>query len=108
MSIREDTSAAMSLGVNVRLYKAMNFMYGAFWAGVGGALMAPYYRFISSDMFVLDEGFNVLAMVILGGQGTLIGPIIGSTIVNSITEIFITFAKIRIKTGSKLRTNARL
>lgn len=88
MSIREDSAAAMSLGVEVRKYKAINFMYGAFWAGVGGALMAVYYRFISADMFITDEGFNVLAMVILGGQGTLIGPIIGSVMVNMITEFF--------------------
>ncbi|GAA0179930.1 hypothetical protein SH2C18_27170 [Clostridium sediminicola] len=88
MSIREDTTAAKSLGVEVRMYKALNFMYGAFWAGVGGALMSPYYRFLSSDMFVTDEGFNVLAMVILGGQGTLIGPIVGAVMVNTITEVF--------------------
>lgn len=88
MSIREDSAAAMSLGVEVRKYKAINFMYGAFWAGIGGALMAVYYRFISADMFIVDEGFNVLAMVILGGQGTLIGPIIGAVMVNVITEFF--------------------
>jgi len=88
MSIREDSTAAMSLGVEVRKYKAINFMYGAFWAGIGGALMAVYYRFISADMFIVDEGFNVLAMVILGGQGTLIGPIIGAVMVNMITEFF--------------------
>ncbi|GMQ65339.1 branched-chain amino acid ABC transporter permease [Vallitalea maricola] len=88
MSIREDSSAAQSLGVEIRKYKALNFMYGAFWAGVGGALMAPYYRFLSSDMFVTDEGFNVLAMVILGGQGTLAGPVVGAVMVNTITEVF--------------------
>ncbi|MEX1378125.1 MAG: branched-chain amino acid ABC transporter permease [Eubacteriales bacterium] len=88
MSIREDSTASMSLGVEVGKYKAINFMYGAFWAGIGGALMAVYYRFISADMFITDEGFNVLAMVILGGQGTLIGPIIGAFIVNMITELF--------------------
>ena len=88
MSIREDATASMSLGVEARKYKAINFMYGAFWAGIGGALMAVYYRFISSDMFVTDEGFNVLAMVIVGGQGTLIGPILGAIIVNAITEVF--------------------
>ncbi len=88
MSIREDSTASQSLGINVNRYKAFNFMLGAFWAGVGGALMAIYYRFISADMFVLDEGFNVLAMVILGGQGTLVGPVLGAVIVNLITEFF--------------------
>jgi len=88
MSIREDDHAAMSLGVNIRKYKAINFMFGAFWAGVGGALMAPFYTFIDSSMFSLDEGFNILSMVIIGGQGTLVGPVVGSIVVNLTTEIF--------------------
>ncbi|MCK5758110.1 MAG: branched-chain amino acid ABC transporter permease [Clostridiales bacterium] len=88
MSIREDDHAAMSLGVNIRKYKAINFMFGAFWAGVGGALMAPFYTFIDSSMFTLDEGFNILSMVIIGGQGTLVGPVVGAIVVNLTTEIF--------------------
>jgi branched-chain amino acid transport system permease protein len=88
ISIREDELAAKSLGVRSKYYKAMNFMFGAFWAGIGGALMSPYYRFISSDMFSVDEGFNILSMVIIGGQGTLVGPVVGAIVVNGITEVF--------------------
>ena len=87
MSIREDQLAAKSLGVETSKYKALNFMYGAFWAGVVGAAYAPYVRFIDSTFFSLDEGFNILSMVIIGGQGTLVGPIFGSVIVNFLTEI---------------------
>jgi branched-chain amino acid transport system permease protein len=86
ISIREDDLAARSLGVEVSRYKAMNFMYGAFWAGMAGAAFAPYFKFISSDMFSLDEGFNILSMVILGGQGTLAGPVVGTLIVNYLNE----------------------
>ncbi len=87
ISIREDELAARSLGVETSRYKAMNFMYGAFWAGIAGAAFAPYFKFIASDMFTLDEGFNILSMVIIGGQGTLIGPIVGSTLINFLTEV---------------------
>ena len=87
MSIREDQLASRSLGVETPKYKAMNFMYGAFWAGVVGAGYAPYVKFIDSTYFTLDEGWNVLSMVIIGGQGTLLGPILGAGIVNFITEI---------------------
>lgn len=87
MSIREDQLAAQSLGVNASIYKATNFMYGAFWVGVAGSIYAPYVRFIDSTYFTLDEGWNILSMVILGGQGTLIGPIVGSVIVNFLTEV---------------------
>ncbi len=86
ISIREDELAARSLGVETSRYKSLNFMYGAFWAGIAGAAFAPYFKFISSDMFSLDEGFNILSMVIIGGQGTLAGPIVGSVIVNFLTE----------------------
>lgn len=86
MSIREDQLAAKTLGINTSRYKAMNFMYGAFWAGIAGAIYAPYVRFIDSTYFTLDEGWNILSMVIIGGQGTLVGPIVGSVIVNYLTE----------------------
>lgn len=85
-SIREDELAAKSLGVRTSFYKATNFMYGAFWAGIAGAAYAPYVRFIDSTLFTLDEGFNIMSMMIVGGQGTIIGPIVGSTIVNLLTE----------------------
>ena len=87
MSIREDELAAKSLGVYTSHYKALNFMYGAFWAGIAGAIYAPYVRFIDSTYFTLDEGWNILSMMIIGGQGTLIGPIVGSVIVNYLTEL---------------------
>lgn len=96
ISIREDELAARSLGVETSRYKAMNFMYGAFWAGIAGAAFAPYFKFIASDMFTLDEGFNILSMVIIGGQGTLIGPIIGSTLINFLTELLRPISQYRL------------
>jgi len=87
MAIREDQAAAKALGVETSKYKSVNFMYGAFWAGVAGAVYAPYVRFIDSTFFTIDEGFNILSMVIIGGQGTLVGPVVGSVIVNFLTEL---------------------
>ncbi len=96
LSIREDELAARSLGVETRFYKATNFMYGAFWAGIAGAAFAPYFKFISSDIFSLDEGFNILSMVIIGGQGTLLGPAVGSVIVNFLTEFLRPISQYRL------------
>lgn len=86
MSIREDDMAAKSLGVNVNKYKITNFMYGAFWAGIAGALLAPYKTYIDSTFFTLDEGFNILSMVIIGGQGTLAGPFVGVVAYQTLIE----------------------
>jgi len=96
MSIREDELAARSLGVETRVWKAANFMYGAFWAGIAGAAFAPYFKFISSDMFSLDEGFNILSMVIIGGQGTLLGPAVGAIIVNLLSEVLRPISQFRL------------
>jgi len=102
ISIREDQTASRFLGVNINRLKSTNFAFGAFFAGVAGCFSAYYYQFISSDMFTLDEGFNILAMVIIGGQGTLIGPIIGSVIVNMITEVFRFVSEYRLITYAVL------
>ncbi len=86
MSIREDQIAAKSLGVETSFYKSLNFMYGAFWAGVIGVAYAPFVNYIEAAQFTTDTGFNVLAMVVLGGQGTLAGPILGAAVVTVLTE----------------------
>jgi len=96
ISIREDETAARSLGVESMRYKALNFMYGSFWAGIAGGAFSPYFKFISSDMFSLDEGFNILSMVIIGGQGTLVGPIVGAIIVNFLTEFLRPISQYRL------------
>jgi len=88
ISIRENEYAAASLGIHTVKYKSINLMYGAFWAGIGGAFLAIYYRYIDSTMFGLDENFNILAMMIIGGMGTLAGPVAGAISVNFISEVF--------------------
>lgn len=86
ISIREDQLAAQSLGVKTSIYKSLNFTYGAFWAGIIGAAYAPFVNYIDASQFTTDTGFNALAMIVIGGQGTLIGPILGSAIVTVMTE----------------------
>ena len=88
ISIRENEAAAASLGINTHLYKALSFIYGAFWAGIAGSIMAIFYRYIDSTMFAMSDNFDILAMMIIGGQGTLLGPIVGSALVIGALEIF--------------------
>ena len=86
IAIREDQDAARSLGVNVSHYRCINFMTGAIICGVMGVYIAFYYRYVDPNMFTLDEGFNVLSMTVVGGSGTLFGPIAGAFAINLITE----------------------
>ena len=88
ISIRENGAAAASIGINTAQYKTINIMYGTFWEGCAGAFMATYYHFVDSSMFVTDESFNILSMAIVGGMGTIGGPLVGAIIINIITEAF--------------------
>lgn len=88
ISIRENSAAAASIGINTARYKTMNIMYATFWEGCAGAFMATYYHFVDSSMFVTDESFNILSMAIVGGMGTIAGPLVGAVVINIITEAF--------------------
>ena len=88
ISIREDQDAARSLGINVAHYRCINFVTGAAICGTMGVFIAYYYRYLHPDMFSLDEGFSVLSMCIIGGSGTLLGPIVGAFVINAFTEGF--------------------
>ena len=101
-SIREDDAAAASLGVETARYKMLNLAYSAFWAGVAGCVYVFFQRFVSPDTFTLDESFNILAMNIIGGQGTLLGPIVGALAANIITEIFCSALQYRMLIYSAL------
>ena len=55
IAIRENPDAARSLGVEILKYKSYNFMVMGFILGLGGSLMAYYYRYISPEMFQIDQ-----------------------------------------------------
>lgn len=93
ISIREDEEASASMGVDTFKYKIMNLMYGTFWAGVGGAFFAYFAGYVSADSFILDESFRFFAMVLVGGTGTLAGPILGGAVLTILPQIFRSFAR---------------
>lgn len=96
IAIREDEDAARAMGVETFKYKLYNLMFGTFWAGVAGCFYAFFTSFISADSFTLDEGFSILAMVLVGGQGNLIGPVIGAASLTILPEIFRNMAQLRL------------
>ena len=70
-----------ALGFNVWLIRWVAFVYAGFWAGVAGLLFLYYHRFIGPHSLSIAESAEVLLMVILGGAGTLSGPIVGAAII---------------------------
>lgn len=96
ISIREDVTAAKFLGVNVNKLKSLAFIVCGFFAGIAGCYCSFYYQYISPDMFKTDEGFSIMAMVIIGGQGTIVGPVIGSIVVNVLNELMRAASEFRL------------
>jgi branched-chain amino acid transport system permease protein len=96
IAIREDELAARAMGVETFKYKLLNLVYGTFWAGVAGCFYAFFASYISADSFTLDEGFAILAMVLVGGQGNLLGPIVGALVLTVLPEIFRFTAQYRL------------
>ena len=80
-AIREDETAAQAMGVPVVRTKLLAFACGASFAGVIGVLFAAKQVFINPESFTFLESIGVLAMVILGGMGSIPGPALGATIV---------------------------
>lgn len=79
VAIREDEVAAKAMGVNLVRYKLVAFATGASFAGVMGMLFAVKQTFINPQSFTFMDSIIVLAMVILGGVGSIPGVIIGAT-----------------------------
>ncbi|MDO8642612.1 MAG: branched-chain amino acid ABC transporter permease [Candidatus Woesearchaeota archaeon] len=85
-AIREDEIAAQSLGKNVVRYKLFALTIGAAFAGVAGSLYAHYITFIDPTTFSFFETVLMVAMVVLGGMGSLAGSIIGAIILVILPE----------------------
>ncbi len=85
-AIRDDEIAARTMGVNTFFYKVLCFSLGAFFAGVGGALMAALISTIDPKMFNFMLTFNVLMIVVAGGLGSITGSVIGSVVITILLE----------------------
>lgn len=88
MSIRDDEMASEALGVNTRYYKIYSFVLSTFLAGLCGAVYAHYVSFVSPDTFTHDDSITLICMVVLGGGGTFLGPILGATVLMLAPELF--------------------
>ncbi len=88
LAIREEETAAEALGIDTVHYKIAIFTISTFYAGIAGAFFAHFLRFIAPDSFTFWESFTLLAMLAMGGQGNLVGPITGASLLIAIPEIF--------------------
>ena len=86
MAIREDEKAAEAMGVNVFGLKLFAFAGGAFLAGVAGSVKAHVDVSVTPDQYVFLESAFLLAAIVLGGMGSVLGVLIGATLLKLMPE----------------------
>jgi branched-chain amino acid transport system permease protein len=95
-AIREDEVSAASLGINGAAWKVFAFGVGSAVAGAAGCFYASFVGTLVPDAFFVSEAFNILAMVIVGGMGTLIGPVFGAILLTVLPEVLRSFGDLRL------------
>lgn len=86
-AIREDEMSAAALGIDGPKWKAFAFAISAAVAGAAGCFYASFVGTLVPDAFFITESFGILAMVIVGGMGTLIGPVFGAILLTVLPEL---------------------
>lgn len=87
ISIREDRIAATASGINVTKTKVLTFTISAFFAGVAGAIYAHYITTLVPTYFNFSKSSEFLAIVILGGSGSLTGSIVAAPILSALPQL---------------------
>jgi branched-chain amino acid transport system permease protein len=95
-AIREDETAAELMGVNTFLLKLLAYAMGATFAGFAGAFFSARMKFVGPESFTFLESAMVLAMVILGGMGSIPGVILGVLALVALPELFREFELYRM------------
>jgi branched-chain amino acid transport system permease protein len=88
LAIQGNEMAAETMGIDTTLFKITAFALSAAYAGYGGALFAHSgSHYISPDTFSFDQSVVLLAMMVLGGNGSAIGSIVGATLLTLVPEV---------------------
>lgn len=95
-SIRDDEEASECLGVNNRKFKMLAFVLGSIFVSLAGALFAHYQGVIDPNDFTYSQSFDMAIMVLFGGRGTLLGPLLGAAFVTFVLEYLRPFLYLRL------------
>ncbi|MBO0344327.1 branched-chain amino acid ABC transporter permease [Roseibium sp. CAU 1637] len=89
-AISKDEIKAESAGIDTRTYKTLAFAISAAFVGMAGAIWGEYLTYIRPNIFlVILVSVNMVLMCILGGKGTVAGPVIGAILIVAFNEIFV-------------------
>lgn len=85
-AIRNSEELAEAIGINVMKQKLVSFVVSTVFAGLAGALYASFVRFIGPDISYVSITFDMLTYLIVGGIGTLAGPLVGTILIVALTQ----------------------
>ncbi len=87
LSIRDDEVAAQAMGIDTTRHKIAAFVISSFFPGAAGAIYAYHVGFIDpATVFAVIWSIRAIATAILGGQGTILGPIVGAVALTLVSE----------------------
>jgi branched-chain amino acid transport system permease protein len=87
-AIREDQDAAHSLGINLTFYKSVALAISAAFTAAAGGFFAMFVKFIDPNIaFGLDVSVQIVLICIIGGIGTILGPVVGAMVLVPLSEI---------------------
>lgn len=86
IAIRQNETLVGAIGIAAWKYKLFAFVASAMYAGLAGALYAHYQSFINPEIFGLAQSLDAILAVIIGGSGTILGPVIGAFVVVFLPE----------------------
>ena len=95
-AIRDDEIAAEALGVDTTQYKVLAFVLGAFFAGVAGGLFAHFLSYLNPSTFQFTKSIEIIAMVVLGGMGSISGSVLAAIVLTLLPELLRTAGALRM------------
>ncbi|MDB5742443.1 MAG: branched-chain amino acid transporter permease [Polaromonas sp.] len=104
LAVRENPALAASLGINIFRTKLAGFTAATALAGAAGSLYAHYLTVITPDLMGLQSMAAVIIMVIIGGKGTLIGPLVGALVYVCLLEVLRATGALRMVSFAALMT----
>jgi branched-chain amino acid transport system permease protein len=88
LAIHEDPRAASALGVSVSSVKIRIWIFAAGVSGVAGVIYCHYLRFLSPEQFGQTPAIVLVAAIVIGGTGTVYGPVVGVVVVRLLPALF--------------------
>lgn len=93
IAVRDSVVTAQAVGVPVFRVKLIVFVFSGFTAGIAGALFGSLQSYITPDTFIFELGLFFFVCIIIGGRGTLIGPLLGTAVLTALPEVVAPLAK---------------